>query len=765
MKKQGKTQMNRLKTIIAAAVAALGTAAPAATIVYTVENKTATYANTPYGLDIIMGQPTSGYAIQYSTTSATGPWSDEPATFTHACSEQTVWFKITAPGYDEKIDSRTIKVKRKALDEIFVWVTEPTGGYVYDGTAKEPTPQCADPAALLTMDDFEVTYENNVKAGTATAVFTAKESGNYEGVVRYEFEIAKAANVWIVEPSLAGWTYGAAAQTPVSQAKNGTAIVTYSSGATDLGTERPTMPGAYTATFTVPESANYKALTGTVNFEITGADIDCVADDVSAIFDNTGHTIALTVTEPTSDYTVEYAEAEAGPWQTEKICQTKVGTKTVWYRISAPGYVTVTGSKKVTVSRKQLDEDMAWVTEPSDGFKYDGTAKVPDISYDDTVERITTDDFEVTYDDNVNAGTVTATFTATETGNYKGSFTNTFEIKPRVITLTSAGGSWPYDGTAHSAPTVTVGGDGFVAGEGATYADFATITDAGTVPNTFTVAFNTGTLATNYTVTQTYGTLEVTGAAISVYEETDAETIYKWEATGADTARIVGFKDANQRVASMVIPDKIEGHFITEIARGAFANSTCGATSLKLPQFCKTVGFRAFSAVRTLAEVTFVPVYETDCLTRTTLTIDAYAFTATALTTLDLSDGVGEVADFAFAGCANLKKVSVTSETAVGASAFYRSGLAEGARPSVVTLGAFSVSGAVATMTVTCVGGTIDGASGIRVLHCESLAAAPTVVAHEVVGTVMTESGCEVTIQVSVPTGATSGFFRAELAE
>ena len=43
------------------------------------------------------------------------------------------------------------------------------------------------------------------------------------------------------------------------------------------------------------------------------------------------------------------------------------------------------------------------------------------------------------------------------------------KIFPRVITLTSASAEKVYDGTALTNDTVTVGGDGFASGEGATY--------------------------------------------------------------------------------------------------------------------------------------------------------------------------------------------------------------------------------------------------------------------------------------------------------
>lgn len=52
----------------------------------------------------------------------------------------------------------------------------------------------------------------------------------------------------------------------------------------------------------------------------------------------------------------------------------------------------------------------------------------------------------------------------------------TLTISPRSVTLTSASDSKVYDGTPLTKPEVTVTGDGFVDGEGATYNVTGTIT-------------------------------------------------------------------------------------------------------------------------------------------------------------------------------------------------------------------------------------------------------------------------------------------------
>ena len=84
------------------------------------------------------------------------------------------------------------------------------------------------------------------------------------------------------------------------------------------------------------------------------------------------------------------------------------------------------------------------------------------------------------------------------------------EVTKRTITLTSASATKVYDGLPLISRDVTVTGDGFVAGEGASYDVTGTITNVGEVDNKFTYTLNAGTLAGNYEITAVEGTLEVT---------------------------------------------------------------------------------------------------------------------------------------------------------------------------------------------------------------------------------------------------------------
>lgn len=87
-------------------------------------------------------------------------------------------------------------------------------------------------------------------------------------------------------------------------------------------------------------------------------------------------------------------------------------------------------------------------------------------------------------------------------------------ITPRPVVLTSADLTKVYDGTVltNGDTPVTVGGDGFADGEGATYDFTGSQTDVGKSENTFTYKAEEGTNTklTNYAITTEFGTLEVT---------------------------------------------------------------------------------------------------------------------------------------------------------------------------------------------------------------------------------------------------------------
>ena len=83
-------------------------------------------------------------------------------------------------------------------------------------------------------------------------------------------------------------------------------------------------------------------------------------------------------------------------------------------------------------------------------------------------------------------------------------------VEPRKIVLTSESAEKKYDATPLTASNISVSGDGFVDGEGATYTVTGSQTEVGSSKNTFTYELTDNTKAENYEITPVFGTLTVT---------------------------------------------------------------------------------------------------------------------------------------------------------------------------------------------------------------------------------------------------------------
>ena len=86
----------------------------------------------------------------------------------------------------------------------------------------------------------------------------------------------------------------------------------------------------------------------------------------------------------------------------------------------------------------------------------------------------------------------------------------TLNILKRNVILTSADGEQVYNGKPLTNHQVAVGGDTFASGEGAVYSFSGSRTIVGSSPNTFTYDLSAGTLAENYSIDVSFGTLTVT---------------------------------------------------------------------------------------------------------------------------------------------------------------------------------------------------------------------------------------------------------------
>ena len=283
-----------------------------------------------------------------------------------------------------------------------------------------------------------------------------------------------------------------------------------------------------TITVTISGIGNY---TGKVTrtYEITPKAYTVTTESAKKVYDGTaltaggkiegivsGETVEFTTTgsrtdEGTSKNTYSLKWNGSAIQTNYKLAKESIGDLTVTPKSIIPDEPDTPDDKKTGIT----------VSNPKDS-KYDGQEHREVLTVKDTKtgkDLIANKDYTVVYsDDLVNAGTVTIKVSGL--GNYSGSFTKTYKITKRLVTLTSVTVSKTYDGQALTNASITVSGDGFVEGEGASYEVTGSQTSVGNSANAFEYKLNEKTLASNYDITKVVGTLTITAAPAPVTPST-----------------------------------------------------------------------------------------------------------------------------------------------------------------------------------------------------------------------------------------------------
>ena len=298
------------------------------------------------------------------------------------------------------------------------------------------------------------------------------------------------------------------------------------------------------------------------------------------------------VTGEGADYSVTGSQTDVGKSDNTFTYTLKAGTNEDNYDITpSEGKLKVTPvTDKVTVT----------ITEHSDTFTYDGSERTVegyDVSSDNSL--YTEKDFSFNGNDTVtgkNAGTYDMQLKASDFTNISKNFTNVefkiidgqLKIEKRNVTLTSGDGNKTYDGQPLTNGTVTVGGDKFATGEGASYKVTGSQTNAGSSENAFTYTLNSGTDENNYNITTKNGTLTVdpietevtvtiTGHTVTAMYDGEAKT-----AIGYDTATDNTLYTANSfRFTGINIASRIDaGSTAMGLAVAQFENTDSNFTNV-----------------------------------------------------------------------------------------------------------------------------------------------------------------------------------------
>ena len=386
----------------------------------------------------------------------------------------------------------------------------------------------------LTVTNREAKYEITVKANSATATYDGKEH-EAVGVETYEFTVEgnsyTVSGLSTEDPKQkdAGSYTNNITGTPVVTDKEGNVVTSEFEVKTENGSLTIT-PRQVNLT---SESAS-KPYDGTplTRPSVTGGD-GFVAGEVTDIR-ATGSVTNVSEGEVTNAIT--YATGEKFNADNYNITREE-------------GRLSITASQEkvtVTITGHTNTEKYDGTPKKAEGYEVaiasdSGLYKEADFSFSGTAEVEKTDAAETAYPMGLAAGQ----FTNTNTNFANVEFVVTdgaLTITPRQVILTSATDEKVYDGTPLTNHNVTVSGDGFAAGEGATYDVTGTQTDKGSSDNTFTYKLNENTKASNYSIELAPGELTVTPVTdkvIVTITEHSASLKYngaEQSVTGYDTA-------------------------------------------------------------------------------------------------------------------------------------------------------------------------------------------------------------------------------------
>ena len=266
--------------------------------------------------------------------------------------------------------------------------------------------------------DYNVSYLNNVSAGTANVVIEG--INNYSGIVYRPFSIGKVSikdtEITVIPDS---YYYDGTAKKPSVQ-------VSYNSQLLSLGTdyslsyENNTEIG--TGVVTVTGKGNFDSF-DTATFKIVEKpktsikSCDIYLDETSFAYDGTAHKPEVTVyngvtlLKNDTDYEVNYSK------------NTNAGTALVI--VSGIGEYVGSETREFTISKRSIRNTTAVLT--PDSFYYDGNPKQPSVKVTDGETVLVSGvDYDVSFSSNTNIGSGIVTITGK--GNYDSSFESYFNI-------------------------------------------------------------------------------------------------------------------------------------------------------------------------------------------------------------------------------------------------------------------------------------------------------------------------------------------------
>ena len=320
----------------------------------------------------------------------------------------------------------------------------------YTGVELKPAVTVKDGEDDITSQ-CDITYSNNIYAGTATVTIKAKTGSNYTGETSTTFTIkTKSIENAHITLSPGNFTYNGENQKPSVSVKDGDTDLVLDTDYT-LTNDGGTNVGEYTVTVTGKDNYDSQT-TASKTFNITALETTptVTLTETSVVYDGTEKKPAVTVTvvlpgaeDPTElttdDYDVAYSD------------NVNVGENTAKATVTLKGNYVGQNTATFTITPKSIAN--ATITLSATSYEYDGAEHKPAVSLVklEATELTADQDYTVSYpDDCTSPGEKTVTVSGK--GMYCGTATATFTIAklaPEVTAPTAIDGL-VYNGEAQA---------------------------------------------------------------------------------------------------------------------------------------------------------------------------------------------------------------------------------------------------------------------------------------------------------------------------
>lgn len=333
---------------------------------------------------------------------------DVTATSTTADPSGETSYTFTMPGADYDVEVTVDFKSRTAITGATITLAQTS--YTYDGEAKEPAVSSVVlGSTTLTSSDYSVDYSDNVDAGTATVTVTGQRT--YTGTATTTFTIGKA-QLSDLQVFIEGWTYGAYsaevnAPRTEGNAGEGTETFTYKAKNEEtFSTTVPTNAGDYVVKVSVAETDNYAAGEATAEFSISKAQLANVSVSLTGwTYGDAANTPTVNGNLGSGAVTYTYANTAAPSLNYTSDVPTNAGSYSVKAVIAeTTNYEGAEATSNFTIA--QADFSQVVIADIADQ-DWTGEAIEPAVVVMFKGNVVSTDEYSVTYENNINPGTAT----------------------------------------------------------------------------------------------------------------------------------------------------------------------------------------------------------------------------------------------------------------------------------------------------------------------------------------------------------------------